>query len=93
MSINKHVDKKPGFLGIGGKTFIVTKEEYTMDGARHMGGGDVGKLSAKDAECIKAQGGGENGRQVGATLGAVVAPSVMSVPYIGWSCGWLGRNV
>ena len=33
MSINKHVDKKPGFLGIGGKTFIVTKEEYTMDGA------------------------------------------------------------
>ena len=24
-----------------------------MDGARHMGGGDVGKLSAKDAECIR----------------------------------------
>ena len=91
MSIDKHVDKRPGFLGIGGKTFIVTKEEYTMDGIRHLGGDDVGKLSAKDAECIKAEGGGENaGRQVGATLGAAVAPSVMSVPYIGWlAAGWV----
>src|SRR5210317_1103632 len=52
MRVTKDVDKKNGFLGIGGKTNITTEEEYTMDGARHLGVDSEGKLTAKDIECI-----------------------------------------
>ena len=31
-----------------------------MDGARHMGGGAEGKLTAQNLECINAAGGGES---------------------------------
>ena len=98
MGVRKYVDKKNGFFGIGGKTYITTEEEYTMDGARHLQGGGLGKLTAKKVECIKAEGGGENaGRMVGATAGAAIAPTILSIPYIGWlAAGWatlLGQNV
>jgi hypothetical protein len=91
MSVDKTIDKKNGFFGIGGRTDIKTKEEYTMDGARHLQGGNgLGKLTAKQIECIKAEGGGENaGRLVGASAGAAVAPWISGIPYIGWlAAGW-----
>ena len=90
MSVNKDIKKKNGFFGIGGRTDIIQSEEYTMDGARHLQGGEVGKLTAKKIECIKAEGGGENaGRLVGASMGAAVAPWFSSIPYIGWlAAGW-----
>jgi len=92
MSVDKTIDKKNGFFGIGGHTDIKTKEEYTMDGARHLQGGDgLGKLTAKKLECIKAEGGGENaGRMVGASVGAAAAPWFTGIPYIGWlAAGWV----
>ena len=91
LGVRKFVDKKNGVFGIGGESTTTFKEEYTMDGARHMGGGDMGKLSAEKLACIKAEGGGENaGRQVGATIGAATAPAVLSIPYIGWlAAGWV----
>ena len=46
MGVRKYVDKKNGFFGIGGNTFITTEEEYTMDGAKHLQGGGLGKLTA-----------------------------------------------
>jgi len=91
MGKDKVIVKKNGFFGIGGDTKIVQQEQYTMDGAAHLQGGELGKLTAKKIECIKAEGGGENaGRMVGASLGAAAAPSFLSIPYVGWlAAGWV----
>ena len=90
LGVRQHVDKNNGFFGIGGNSVITKEEEYTMDGARHMGGGAAGKLSAKNLECIKAEGAGEStGRMVGASVGAGIAPIFTSIPYVGWLIsGW-----
>jgi len=90
MGVRKYVDKKNGFFGIGGKTFITTEEEYTMDGAKHLQGGSVGKLSAQNLECIKAEGAGEStGGLIGASAMTGVAPVFSSIPYVGWLLsGW-----
>ena len=91
MDKNKVLVKKNGFFGIGGDTKLVQQEEYTMDGAQHLQGGEVGKLTAKNIECIKAEGGGENaGRLVGTSIGASAAPMFSGIPYIGWlAAGWV----
>ena len=91
MGKDKVIVKKNGFFGIGGDAKIVQQEQYTMDGAAHLQGGELGKLTAKKIECIKAEGGGENaGRMVGASLGAAAAPSFLSIPYVGWlAAGWV----
>ena len=91
MDKNKVLVKKNGFFGIGGDTKLVQQEEYTMDGAQHLQGGEVGKLTAKKIECIKAEGGGENaGRLVGTSIGASAAPMFANIPYIGWlAAGWI----
>ena len=90
MGVKKNIDKKNGFFGIGGNSIVVTEEEYTMDGARHMGGGAEGKLTAQNLECIKAEGAGEStGRMVGASVGAAAAPWFTGIPYVGWLVsGW-----
>jgi len=90
LGVRKHVDKNNGFFGIGGNSVIIREEEYTMDGARHMGGGAEGKLSAQNLECIKAEGAGEStGRMVGASVGAGIAPIFTGIPYVGWLIsGW-----
>mgnify|MGYP003127165517 CR=1 FL=1 len=61
-----------------------------MDGAKHLQGGSVGKLTAEKLECIKSEGAGEStGRMVGASVGAGVAPWLTGIPYIGWlAAGW-----
>lgn len=92
MTIDKDIQKKNGFFGIGGRTDIIQSEEYTMDGARHLqGGSGLGKLTARQLECIKAEGGGENaGRLVGASVGTAAAPWIVGIPYIGYlAAGWL----
>ena len=91
MSVDKSVQKKNGFFGIGGRTDLIQTEQYTMDGARHLQGGNgLGKLTAQQIECIKAEGGGQNaGRLVGASAGAAIAPWFSGIPYIGWlAAGW-----
>ena len=61
-----------------------------MDGGRHLQGGAMGKLSAENLECIKAEGAGEStGRMVGASVATGVAPMFTGIPYIGWlMAGW-----
>jgi len=90
MGVRRFVDKENGFFGVGGRSTTTYDEEYTMDGARHLGGAE-GKLTAQQLECIKAEGGGENaGRMVGASMGASVAPLFSGIPYIGWlAAGWV----
>lgn len=90
MGVRKYTDKENGLFGIGGRSTTTFEEEYTMDGDRHLGGGE-GKLSAAAIECIKAAGGGEStGAMVGSSLMAgTVAPVVAGIPYVGWlAAGW-----
>ena len=84
MAENQFIDKTNGFFGIGGKSVVRKENQYTMDGARHLGGGGLGKISAKKIECIKAAGGGEQtGAVIGASVGAAAAPALSGVPFIG----------
>ena len=84
MRVERDIKRKGGFLGLGNnKTTIV--EEYTMDGSQHLEDREQGKLSENQIAWIKAEGGGEQtGRIVGGSLGAAAAPSVASIPYVGW---------
>ena len=90
MRVERDIKRKGGFLGLGNNTTRTT-EEYTMDGSKHLGGTEDPKLSAKEIACIKAKGGGEStGAVVGSGLGAAVAPSVASIPIVGWvAAGWV----
>ena len=86
MGVRKDIKKPAGFLGFGQAT-MRSEEQYTMDGARHLGGGeDSPKLSAAQVACIEAAGGGkQTGRIVGGSIGATVASSGLgSIPYVGW---------
>ena len=85
MEVNKDISKPAGFLGFG-RAEVRTTEQYTMDGSRHMGGEEPGKLSAAQLKCIKAAGGGEStGAIVGGSIGATIASSgLASIPYVGW---------
>ena len=86
MEVNKDISKPAGFLGFG-RAEVRTTEQYTMDGSRHLGGGeDSPKLSADQVACIEAAGGGkQTGRIVGGSIGATVASSgLASIPYVGW---------
>jgi len=84
MGVRKNVERPAGFLGFGrSKTYY--EEQYTMDGSRHLEGREQGNLSAAQVECIKAAGGGEStGKIVGASMGATIATTLTSVPYVGW---------
>ena len=67
-------------------------DQYTMDGARNLGGGAVdpeGKLGAKSEECIRADAGARSqGAMAGSAIAAGVAvPAVMGIPYVGWLAG------
>jgi hypothetical protein len=67
-------------------------DQYTMDGARNLGGGaDAEGKSAKDIECIVADAGARSqGAMAGSAIAAGVAvPAAMNIPYIGWlASGW-----
>jgi len=91
MGVRKNINKNNGFFGIGGNSVIVTEEEYTMDGGRHLQGGDLGKLTAKNLECLKSEGAGEStGRMVGASVASGIAPIFTGIPYVGWLVsGWM----
>ena len=94
----KNVLTGDGLFKKGNRTTFV--QEYTMDGAVHHGGPvsngrtwidpsalgkEEKKISAKTEACIEARGGGkQTGKIVGGSVGAAVAPSVSSIPFIGW---------
>ena len=67
-------------------------DQYTMDGARNLGGGvDAEGKSAKDIECIVADAGARSqGAMAGTAISAgLIVPAVTSIPYVGWlASGW-----
>ena len=91
-SLNLDLDKK-GFFGGG-----ITRrreyrvDQYTMDGARNLGGGALdpeGKLGAKSEECIRADAGARSqGAMAGSAIAAgAIVPAVVNIPYVGWLVG------
>ena len=80
------------------------REQYTMDGARNLGGsggaiGESGKMNAQSAECIAADAGARSqGAMAGTAISTgLIVPIVGNIPYIGWlASGWallLGQQV
>ena len=104
MMTTEDVVKPSGFLGLSKKTTQIVRE-YTMDGAEHHGGpvssptawidpsaqGTGQGPSDKTIACIKAIGSAEGtGRLVGTSVGAAAAPTVSSIPFVGWVvAGWV----
>ena len=95
---------KSGFFG--GNSSEVRSEyrqdQYTMEGTRNMGGGEIGELGKSggvSAECIAADAGARSqGAMAGSAVATgVLAPAVMNIPYVGWlAAGWatlLGQNI
>ena len=87
------LDEKGGFLGFANeKTEIV--EEYTMDGDAHIEKQhqvSSSTTSDKSEACIKAIGSAEGtGRLVGTSVGAAAAPTLSTIPFVGWvAAGWV----
>ena len=75
-------------------------DQYTMDGARNLGGGvNAEGKSAKYIECIVSEAGARSqGAMAGSAIAAGVAvPAMMNIPYVGWlASGWallLGQKI
>ena len=86
------LDEKGGFLGLANeKTEIV--EEYTMDGDAHIQKYQTEnpEASNKSVACIEAVGAAKGtGRLVGTSIGASAAPTLSSIPFVGWvAAGWV----
>ena len=56
LGVTKYVDKTNGFFGIGGKSNVTFEEEYTMDGARHLGTNSEGKLECRQRRVYQGNG-------------------------------------
>ena len=88
--------EKAGFLGLANENTEII-EEYTMDGDVHIQkdwggyGGIKPEPNSKSEECIKAIGSAEGtGRLVGTSIGASAAPTLSSIPFVGWvAAGWV----
>ena len=90
------LDQKRGGLFGGGiesrREYRV--DQYTMDGARNIGGAvdGEGKLGAKSEECIRADAGARSqGAMAGTSIAAgALVPAVVNIPYVGWlAAGWV----
>ena len=92
-----NLNQKRGGLFGGGGTEIRREyrtDQYTMDGARNLGGADLGegKNGAKSEECIRADAGARSqGALAGTSIAAgALVPAVVNIPYIGWlAAGWV----
>ena len=85
--------KKGGLFGGGGVEHRreYRRDQYTMDGARNLGGGAdaEGKTLAKSEECIRADAGARSqGAMAGSAIAAgAIVPAVVNIPYVGWLVG------
>ena len=89
LELDKH---KRGLFGpTGERRREYRHDQYTMDGARNLGGAvdAEGKSLAKTEECIRADAGARSqGAMAGTAISAgLVVPAVSSIPYVGWLAG------
>jgi hypothetical protein len=86
-------DTSNGVFGVGGRSTTTRTRQFTTDGQPIPGAElDEGKLTAEQIACIEAAGGGRSsGALVGGSVATgVLAPAVVSIPYVGWlAAGWM----
>ena len=104
--ITKDIKEKGGFLGLATETTKVVEEYFMDGQINQGGSvsnarswiapldqfvQDNPELSQKDLACIKAVGSAEGtGRLVGTSVGAAAAPTLSSIPFVGWvAAGWV----
>ena len=104
--ITKDVKEKGGFLGLATNRTQVVEEYFMDGKTNQGGAvsnkrswlapyqeftDSNPELSKKDLACIKAVGSAEGtGRLVGTSVGAAAAPTVSSIPFVGWvAAGWI----
>ena len=104
--ITKDIKEKGGFLGLANETTKVVEEYFMdgqinqgapVSNARSWIADldtfvkDNPELSQKDLACIKAVGSAEGtGRLVGTSIGASAAPTLSTIPFVGWvAAGWV----
>jgi hypothetical protein len=91
-SLDLDKEKRGMFGGGSEKRTEYRRDQYTMDGTRNIGGGEIGeqgKTGGVSAECIAADAGARSqGAMAGSAIAAGVAvPALASVPYVGWLAG------
>ena len=79
-----------GAINQGGS---VSNHRSWLDGQPGLTQGEAAEISAarKSEACIKAIGGAEGtGRLVGTSVGAAAAPTLSTIPFVGWvAAGWV----
>ena len=91
-SLELDKQKRGFFGGSDEKRSEYRRDQYTRQGTRNIGGGEigeVGKIGGVSAECIAADAGARSqGAMAGSAIAAGVAvPAVASIPYVGWLAG------
>ncbi len=104
--ITKDIKEKAGFLGLSNNTTKVVEEYFMDGKTNQGGAvsnkrswlapyqdftDSNPELSEKDLACIKAVGSAEGtGRLVGTSVGAAAAPTLSTIPFVGWvAAGWV----
>ena len=104
--ITKDIKEKAGFLGLANNETKVVEEYFMDGQTNQGGPVSNKRswlapyqeftdsnpdLSAKDLACIKAVGSAEGtGRLVGTSVGAAAAPTLSTIPFVGWvAAGWI----
>ena len=69
----------------------VSNNRSWIDNPPGLTQGQAAEISAERIACIKAIGSGEGtGRVVGTSIGAAAAPSLSTIPFVGWvAAGWV----
>ena len=104
--ITKDIKEKAGFLGLANNETKVVEEYFMDGKTNQGGAvsnkrswlapyqeftDSNPELSDKDLACIKAVGSAEGtGRLVGTSVGAAAAPTLSTIPFVGWvAAGWV----
>ena len=106
MIIEKDIKEKGGFLGLATNTIQTTEEYVMDSKTSQGGAvsnkrswlapyqefvDDNPDVAQKSEACIEAIGAGKGtGRLVGTSIGAAAAPSLSTIPFVGWvAAGWV----
>ena len=106
MIIEKDIKEKGGFLGLATNTIQTTEEYVMDSKTSQGGSvsnkrswlapyqefvADNPDVAQKSEACIEAIGAGKGtGRLVGTSIGAAAAPSLSTIPFVGWvAAGWV----
>ena len=104
--ITKDIKEKAGFLGLANNETKVVEEYFMDGQTNQGGAvsnkrswlapyqeftDSNPEISEKDLACIKAVGSAEGtGRLVGTSVGAAAAPTLSTIPFVGWvAAGWV----